>query len=215
MANERHSLATYVSDMLALERHIRVPFETQANDGEFAGYPEAKRIVDRLVATADAHITFLDDALTQLGGHEASPIKSAVVGVEGFFAGAIDKMRKTKVSKALRDDYTADCAKRVERWNKIIEKAGIAFRLALPHVGFNRRIGEFAKATLDPEGRPMAAEEWARRQGEFLPSTDDGAFLASLMQPVRDRGAYAGWIAPAKAGIDNKPGDFEYVRIHD
>ncbi|MDP9018604.1 MAG: hypothetical protein M3N19_09820, partial [Candidatus Eremiobacteraeota bacterium] len=39
--------------------------------------------------------------------HEASPVKSAVLTIEGFFAGAIDKMRKTKVSKALRDDYTA------------------------------------------------------------------------------------------------------------
>ncbi|MDP9111592.1 MAG: hypothetical protein M3M96_08170, partial [Candidatus Eremiobacteraeota bacterium] len=34
-------------------------------------------------------------------------LKSAVVEVEGMVAGAIDKMRKTKVTKALRDDYTA------------------------------------------------------------------------------------------------------------
>jgi hypothetical protein len=26
-------------------------------------------------------------------------------------------------------------------------------------------------------------------------------------------GRYAGWIAPPKVGIDNKPEDFEYVQI--
>jgi benzoyl-CoA 2,3-dioxygenase component B len=30
---------------------------------------------------------------------------------------------------------------------------------------------------------------------------------------VREAGRYAGWIAPPKVGIDNKPGDFEYVQI--
>jgi benzoyl-CoA 2,3-dioxygenase component B len=33
------------------------------------------------------------------------------------------------------------------------------------------------------------------------------------MVPVREVGRYAGWIAPPKVGIDNKPGDFEYVQI--
>ena len=33
------------------------------------------------------------------------------------------------------------------------------------------------------------------------------------MVPVREKGWYAGWIAPPKVGIDNKPGDFEYVQI--
>jgi len=34
-----------------------------------------------------------------------------------------------------------------------------------------------------------------------------------LMKPVRDVGEFAPWIAPPKVGIDNKPGDFEYVKI--
>jgi benzoyl-CoA 2,3-dioxygenase component B len=33
------------------------------------------------------------------------------------------------------------------------------------------------------------------------------------MQPERRPGHFAPWIAPPKAGIDGKPGDFEYVRI--
>ena len=41
----------------------------------------------------------------------------------------------------------------------------------------------------------------------------DGDFIASLMKPVTEAGAYASWISPPKVGIDNKPGDFEYVKI--
>jgi benzoyl-CoA 2,3-epoxidase subunit B len=33
------------------------------------------------------------------------------------------------------------------------------------------------------------------------------------MKPVRELGQFAGWIAPPRVGIDNKPGDFEYVKI--
>jgi benzoyl-CoA 2,3-dioxygenase component B len=30
---------------------------------------------------------------------------------------------------------------------------------------------------------------------------------------VQEPGRFAGWIAPPKVGIDNKPGEFEYVMI--
>ncbi len=33
------------------------------------------------------------------------------------------------------------------------------------------------------------------------------------MKPVTEMGVYANWISPPKVGIDNKPGDFEYVKI--
>jgi benzoyl-CoA 2,3-epoxidase subunit B len=46
-----------------------------------------------------------------------------------------------------------------------------------------------------------------------LPSIEDGDFIASLMKPVTEIGEFASWIAPPKVGIDNKPGDFEYVKI--
>jgi len=107
MADELHSLQTYVSDTLALERHVRIPFDTQAGDEDFERYGNAAPLVQRMVATSRTHIDALADCLTRLGGHEASPAKDTVSQIEGFFAGAIDKMRKTKVSKALRDDYTA------------------------------------------------------------------------------------------------------------
>ena len=54
---------------------------------------------------------------------------------------------------------------------------------------------------------------WARRRDEWLPSASDGDFITSLMKPVTEIGEYAAWISPPKVGIDNKPGDFEYVKI--
>ena len=100
-------------------------------------------------------------------------------------------------------------------WNNVIERSGITYRLHLPHVAFNRKIGEFAGARFDPAGQTLSADEWGAREAAFLPSTADGEFLASLMRSVQEPGAFAGWIAPPRIGIDNKPGDFEYVKIHE
>ena len=113
----------------------------------------------------------------------------------------------------LRDDFVEDANAGVTRWNRVLERAEIPFRITLPHVAFNRRIGEFSAARADTEGRLMDLAEWDRRQADMLPTADDNRFVQSLMQPVRERGAYASWIAPPRIGIDNKPGDFEYVQL--
>jgi benzoyl-CoA 2,3-dioxygenase component B len=54
---------------------------------------------------------------------------------------------------------------------------------------------------------------WNRRVNAWLPSAADADFIASLMTPVTAAGQFAPWISPPKVGIDNKPGDFEYVKI--
>jgi benzoyl-CoA 2,3-dioxygenase component B len=113
----------------------------------------------------------------------------------------------------LRDDYVADCAAGVGRWNRIIEKTGIDFAITLPHVAFHRHIGEFSKVKADVAGSAMSDADWEARRDAFLPSGADRDYIESLMQPVTEPGRFASWIAPPKVGIDNKPGDFEYVKI--
>jgi benzoyl-CoA 2,3-dioxygenase component B len=125
----------------------------------------------------------------------------------------VDEPALTALNLRLRDDYTQDCAKGIERWNRIIEKAGVNFRLELPHVAFHRQIGQFAGVEATPKGVLLSPADWASVRGQYVPSAEDGAFIASLMKPVTEPGKYAGWIAPPKVGIDNKPGDFEYVKI--
>ena len=113
----------------------------------------------------------------------------------------------------LRDDYVADAAAGMTRWNRVFAETGIEFRITLPHVAFNRRIGEFAAVHADQHGNVMSRDAWERSKEALLPSADDNAFVASLMRPVRGRGMYAPWIAPPRYGIDNRAGDFEYVKI--
>jgi benzoyl-CoA 2,3-dioxygenase component B len=125
----------------------------------------------------------------------------------------VDEPALTALNMRLRDDYTRDCGKGVERFNKIIEKTGVQFRLALPHVAFHRQIGEFCDVQATPAGELLDDAAWTKRRDAVLPSKDDGDFIAALMTSVSEPGRFAQWIAPPKVGIDNKPGDFEYVKI--
>jgi benzoyl-CoA 2,3-dioxygenase component B len=125
----------------------------------------------------------------------------------------VDEPALTALNMRLRDDYTRDCAGGVERWNKIIEKEGIKFRLELPHVAFHRHIGEFRDVRVSPRGVIMSDTDWAAVLDQYLPSQADGDFISSLMKPVFEPGKFASWIAAPKVGIDSKPGDFEYVQI--
>jgi benzoyl-CoA 2,3-dioxygenase component B len=120
----------------------------------------------------------------------------------------------TAINMRLRDDYVKDAAGGVGRWNKIIEKHGIEFEMKLPHEGFHRQIGVFSAVRCDPEGNIISQEQWDAKVKDWLPNKEDGAFIQSLMKPVYEPGKYASWISPPKVGIDNKPGDFEYVKLH-
>lgn len=125
----------------------------------------------------------------------------------------VDEPALTALNMRLRDDYSQDCVKGLLRWNKVITTAGYDFQLKLPHVAFHRQIGEFKDVEATPDGVLIDPATWAKRRHEWLPSTDDGEFIASLMVPVSEPGQYAPWISPPKVGIDNRPGDFEYVKI--
>jgi benzoyl-CoA 2,3-dioxygenase component B len=143
-------------------------------------------------------------------------LENAIYPVLKFVDGAIkrvDEPALTAINMRLRDDYSADCQRGLDRWNKIIERIGVPFRLELPHVGFHRQIGEFKDVKVSPAGELIDEASWNRDKSAWLPSKDDGDFIGSLMQPVTEPGQFASWIAPPRVGIDNKPGDFEYVKI--
>ena len=113
----------------------------------------------------------------------------------------------------LLDDFIVDCQGGIDRWNKSVEKAGIAFKFVQPHKGFNRRIGEFAGKRVSPAGEVLSEDEWSAKSGDWLPNDDDMRFIGSLMKPCHEPGKYATWIAPPRVGVNNQPGDFEYVKI--
>ena len=84
----------------------------------------------------------------------------------------------------------------------------------LPHESFHRQIGVFAGHNFDPEGNLLSGAEYDAKVNDWLPTHADGDFIQSLMTPIYEPGKYASWISPPKVGIDNKPGDFEYVKLH-
>ena len=131
-----------------------------------------------------------------------------VVGEAGITESEVAAL--TALNEDLRRDYIADCAKGVARWNRAL--AGTGLELVLPHEGFNRRVGVFAGHHISPDGRVITPSEWEVSVGGWLPTEEDRAHVASLMQPVYEPGQFAGWVAPPSAGINARPVDFEYVR---
>jgi ferritin-like metal-binding protein YciE len=107
MSERQDKLEQYVSDMLALTRHILRPIEGQSESDAVKDHPEARQLVSQIESLMERHISQLEQEVSRLGGDPASPIKEAVSSLFGVAAGAIDMVRQEKVSKMLRDDYTA------------------------------------------------------------------------------------------------------------
>ena len=118
------------------------------------------------------------------------------------------------LNERLRDAFTTDVETGIGRLNRVLRNLGVNFEIALPHVAFNRHIGEFADLNVTPQGEAVDTDTWQRRQAEWLPNDSDRAYVCSLMpSAVTEPGKFANWIAPPSRGIDGNPVDFEYVRL--
>ncbi|MDA0787659.1 MAG: benzoyl-CoA 2,3-epoxidase subunit BoxB [Proteobacteria bacterium] len=120
----------------------------------------------------------------------------------------------TAMNLKLRQDYTADSQRGLNRFNKMIAAHEIDVELTLPDEKFNRSIGIYSGIEATPEGEIISGEEWAKRKAGWLPTDEDQAYVNSLMVPVTEPGQMAGWIAPPKRGIHGRPIDYEYVLFH-
>jgi benzoyl-CoA 2,3-dioxygenase component B len=118
------------------------------------------------------------------------------------------------LNEVLRDDFIKDSVGGVERWNRVIDKAGLPHRLSVPHKAFHRSIGALSGAKISPDGRVVSENEWNAKVGEWLPTAEDRVFVQSLMGRVVEPGKFANWIAPPAIGINRQPVDFEYVRFN-
>ncbi|HXA35475.1 MAG TPA: benzoyl-CoA 2,3-epoxidase subunit BoxB [Steroidobacteraceae bacterium] len=117
------------------------------------------------------------------------------------------------LNEKLRDDYIKDSVSGVGRWNKVIQKSGLDFRLSVPHKGFNRQIGALAGLKIAPDGRILSSADWQAKVHEWLPTDDDRIYVRSLMGRVTEPGKFANWIAPPEKGVNKKADDFEYIRF--
>ena len=111
----------------------------------------------------------------------------------------VDEPALTALNMRLRDDYTADCAKGVERWNKIIEKhrrelpaRTAACRLPPP----DRRVQATSHASpdghllIDDATGPKARDQWlpSKADGDFIDSADEAGRRARQVRRL-DRAA--------------------------
>jgi benzoyl-CoA 2,3-dioxygenase component B len=145
--------------------------------------------------------------------HRLKEATYAVTDLDGDRLATRQEAALVSLNERLRDDYVADCARGVARWNQVIKNHGIDFELRLPHRAFHRAIGAFADVKVSPDGRILSEAEWDARHRNWLPTAEDQAFVGSLMQGVMEPGKFANWIAPPPRGINSKPIEFEYVRL--
>ncbi len=107
-ASKKETIDGYVTDMLALEKHIQTVLSGQIQDLD--EHSEFKGALLRIHAVCDGHVNALE-ALTARRSESSSGVakvvKKAVSSVLGLGAAAIDFVRTEKLPKDLRDDYTA------------------------------------------------------------------------------------------------------------
>lgn len=137
-----------------------------------------------------------------------------VLTVDGGRLREVEVPMLNALNEVLRDDFIRDSNAGVGRWNKVIEKSGLPFRLTVPHKAFNRQIGTLAGIRVSPEGDVLSEEQWQANSHKWLPTAQDRAFVASLMGRVAEPGKFANWIAPPVMGVNRQPVNFEYVRFN-
>jgi benzoyl-CoA 2,3-dioxygenase component B len=118
------------------------------------------------------------------------------------------------VNERLRDDYIKDSQRGVNRLNGVLESHGVDYRFTLPHRFFNRQIGTSAAINVKPSGAVISEAAWQAQLGNWLPTTEDLAFVGTLMNRVIEPGKIAAWIAPPLRGVNGKPWEYEYVRFN-
>jgi len=120
---------------------------------------------------------------------------------------------RNAMNETTRAAYAEECELFMQRWNAMIGAAGFSFRYTLPSRRFRRSIGVWAGAKVSPQGQPISADAYEAGLRQWLPTSEDRAFVHSLMKPVTDPGKVAAWIAPPDRGINGLPIDYEYVRL--
>jgi benzoyl-CoA 2,3-epoxidase subunit B len=118
------------------------------------------------------------------------------------------------LNEVMRESYLKDCEIGLKRWNRVIERAGHAFRLSLPASNFRRSIGAWTNLPVNPQGKRISKEEYEKSIDGWIPSAADRTFVHSLMRRVTEPGKMAAWIAPPERGINNLPVEYEYVKLH-
>lgn len=103
----RDVLRKYVSDMVAVVRHVHETIERQTKDGDASKFPEAKALLAEISVELNTQRNHLDGLAKELEAAHFAGAKEAVTAATGFLTGLYDSLRSHPISKDLRDDYVA------------------------------------------------------------------------------------------------------------
>ena len=126
-----------------------------------------------------------------------------------------DVPMRNAMNEILRDAYVTDCERALNKWNKILEDEGSPTRLKLPSRRFHRHQGIYNGHHFDLDGNIISQDEFEAKRDSWLLVPEDNAYLQSIMKPCYEPGQFANWISPPTKGIESRPVDFEYVKLHD
>lgn len=105
-ANPKDAIDSYITDMLALERHIQKALDGQIQD--LKDYPTVTGELEKIQQTVEFHISTLEGVANARNAQGAgSAIKKVGSALLGFGAAAVDLVRNEGMPKNLRDDYSA------------------------------------------------------------------------------------------------------------
>ncbi len=107
MSNRQDQIKEQIADQMALQDHVLEAIERQRGDAEVLKNVEANKVIIEADRVLKEHIAELKTIAREYNAEGESSIKKAVAEVLGVAAGLYDKMRDYKVSRMLRDDYTA------------------------------------------------------------------------------------------------------------
>lgn len=154
-----------------------------------------------------AHEATFEDHVAKEGSYSMDVLSGDSITKE-------DVAMRVAMNEILRDGYVRDNENGVSKWNTELKEQGITdFKFTLPSRRFHRKVGMWSEAKFDPQGNLISESEYNKRAGDWLPTEEDRAFVRSLMQQVTQPGKVAGWIAPPLKGINDKPFEWEYVKL--
>jgi hypothetical protein len=106
--NRKQSISKHISDMYAVEQHIRDAVARQRDDERLKNNIEANQVVIEIERVLNDHLEALDDLAESYDAQVQSRAKEALGKALGVAAGLYDRMRgKHPLSRDLRDNYVA------------------------------------------------------------------------------------------------------------
>lgn len=109
MNDKNKAIRKQTADLLAAEEHILEAVEQQREDDDLRRHAKANELVIRIERVLERHTDALEDLLEDYGGDDdlEAKVKKALSEVFGAAAGLYDRLRGLKLSRVLRDNYTA------------------------------------------------------------------------------------------------------------